>query len=74
MKVSTVSLKPKREVIKQFVMRHKSGNFCSKLLFNIQQNFRLCSHDKLILYTDDLFKIKLQHTDKFDCQIPLFCH
>ena len=36
MKVSTVSWKPKARVdlIKQFVVRHKSGNFCSQFLFN----------------------------------------
>ena len=53
-----------------FVVRHKSGNFCSQLLFNSQKNFRLCSHDKLVRYTDDLFKITMQHTDR----MPLFSH
>ena len=35
---------------------------------------RLRSHDKLIRYTDDLFKITLQHTGKFDWRMPLFSH
>ena len=65
-------LKSKAVVIEQFVVRHKSGNFCSELLFKRQQNFRLSLHDKLICYSDDLFKMALQHTEKFDCQNPLF--
>ena len=74
MKVLTVSLKPKAVVIERFVVRHKPSNFCSQLLSNRQQKFRLRSHDELIRYTDDLFKISLQHTDKFDCQIPPLSH
>ena len=66
--------KPKAAVIKRFVVRHKSGNFYSQLVFNRQQNFRLRSHDKLIHYTDNSFKITLQHTDKFDCRMQLFSH
>ena len=73
MKVSTVSWKSKTVLIEPFVMRQQSSNFCSQLLFNRQQNFRLRSHDKRISYTDDLFKT-LQNTDKFDCRMLLLSH
>ena len=74
MKVSTVSWKPRVVVIERFVVRHKSKIFCSQLLFNMQQKFRLRTHDQLIRYTNDLLKITLQHTDKFDCRVPPLSH
>ena len=70
-KVSTVSWKPKAVVIKRFVVRHKSGNFCSQFLLNRQQNFRLRSRDKLNHYTDDLFKMTLQDNLIAECRYPL---
>ena len=65
-KVSTVSWKPKAVVIKRFVVRHKSGIFVHNYFPTDSKILRLHSHDKLIPYTNDLFKITLQHADKFD--------
>ena len=74
MKVLTVSWKPKAVtvVIERFVVRHKSGNFCSQLLFNRQQNFRLCS-----CASGPLYRWLIQNNIaayRFYCRISLFSH
>ena len=70
-KVSTVSWKPKAVVIKRFVVRHKSGIFCSQLLSNRQQNFKT----SFSWQTDPLYWRLIQNNIAACRQIwQLFCH